>query len=139
MNNNPRSPESYIHGVTAPIVIIPARVATWLERYAGLNDLRIRARGNDPEVDSVLQALHRAALHWRTSVTGTSQAPAPEEPTESKWMSTTQAADRLGITDRAVRLAIAQKRLHATSLNGRWRITPEDIAHFAAAKAAQAA
>lgn len=136
MANIPRPPESYIHGVAAPIVIVPARVATWLERYAGLNDLRIRARGNDPEVDSVLQALHRAALHWRTTVTGTNQAPAPEEPAQSKWYSTTEAAERLGITDRAVRLAITQKRMGATNLNGRWRITSEDIAHFKAAKAA---
>lgn len=136
MANIPRPPESYIHGVTAPIVIVPARVATWLERYAGLNDLRIRARGNDPEVDSVLQAMHRAALHWRTTVTGSDQAPAPEEPAQSKWMGTQEAAAALGITDRAVRLAITQKRLHATNLHGRWRITPEDIEHFKAAKAA---
>lgn len=132
----PRPPEAYIHGVQAPIVIVPARVATWLERYAGLNDLRVRARGNDPEVDSVLHALHRAALHWRTSVTGTNQAPAPEEAPQSKWYSTTETAERLGITDRAVRLAIAQQRLGAINLNGRWRVTPEDIAHFKAAKTA---
>lgn len=136
MTQVPRPPEAYIHGVTAPIVIIPARVATWLERHAGLNDLRIRSRGNDPEVDSVLQALHRAALHWRTTVTGSNHAPEPEEAPQSKWMGTTEAADKLGITDRAVRLAIAQHRLHATSLNGRWRITQEDIAQFKAAKAA---
>ncbi|WP_461164945.1 helix-turn-helix domain-containing protein [Arthrobacter sp. R4-81] len=136
MANIPRPPESYIHGVAAPIVIVPARVATWLERYAGLNDLRVRARGNDPEVDSVLQALHRAALHWRTTVTGTNQAPAPEEPAQSKWMGTTEAAAALGITDRAVRLAITQKRLAATTLNGRYRLLPEDIEHFKAAKAA---
>jgi excisionase family DNA binding protein len=137
VTNIPRPPEAYIHGVAAPIVILPARVAAWLERHAGLNDLRVRARGADPEVDSVLQALHRASLHWRTTVTGSNQAPAPEAPTElNQWLSTTQAADRLGITDRAVRLAIAEHRLPATSLNGRWRITREDIAHFKAAKAA---
>lgn len=137
MTNIPRPPEAYVHGVAAPIVILPARVAAWLERHAGLNDLRVRARGNDPEVDSVLQAMHRASLHWRTAATGSNRAPEPEAPTElNQWFSTTQAADRLGITDRAVRLAIAEHRLPATNLNGRWRITPEDIAHFKAAKAA---
>ena len=137
MTNIPRPPEAYIHGVAAPIVILPARVAAWLERHAGLNDLRVRARGNDPEVDSVLQAMHRASLHWRTTATGSNHAPEPEAPTDlNQWLSTTQAADRLGITDRAVRLAIAEHRLPATNLNGRWRITPEDIAHFKAAKAA---
>ncbi len=49
------------------------------------------------------------------------------------------AADILYITDRAVRLAIAEKRLPATQVNGRYRIAREDIQHFAAAKAAQAA
>lgn len=136
MSQIPRPPESYIHGVAAPIVILPARVAAWLERHAGLNDLRIRSRGADPEVDSVLQALHRASLYWRTSATGSSHAPEPEVVAQSKYWSTGEAAERLGITDRAVRLAIAEKRLPATSLNGRWRITPEDIAHFKAAKAA---
>lgn len=131
----PRPPESYIHGVAAPIVILPARVAAWLERHAGLNDLRIRNRGIDPEVDSVLQALHRASLHWRTTVAGSNQAREPEVATQSNY-STTEAAERLGITDRAVRLAIAEQRLAATDDNGRWRITPEDIAHFKAAKAA---
>jgi hypothetical protein len=111
-------------------------VATWLEPYAGLNDLGIRAGGNDPEIDSVLQAMQRAALHRRTTVTGSDQAPAPEEPAQSKVNGDNVAADVLGITDRAVRLAITQKRLRATDLHGRWRIALEDTEHFRAAKAA---
>ncbi|MBT2567719.1 helix-turn-helix domain-containing protein [Arthrobacter sp. ISL-85] len=51
-------------------------------------------------------------------------------------MTTTQAGNRLGITDRAVRLAIQEGRLPATNVDGRWRITNEDIAHFTAAKKA---
>ncbi|QSZ54497.1 hypothetical protein AYX19_16925 [Paenarthrobacter ureafaciens] len=115
---------------------MPARIAAWLERNLNLNQVRINARGADPEVDSVLNAMRLVALTWRTTVTGSSQAPEPEVTRESKWYSTTEAAERLGITDRAVRLAIKEKRLHATNLDGRWRITTEDIEHFKAAKAA---
>jgi hypothetical protein len=98
--------------------------------------LRIRSRGNDPEVHSVLQALHRASLPWRTTVSGSNQAPEPEEAPQSKWYSTIEAAERLGITDPAMRPAIAEDRLATKSLNGRWRTTPEDIEHFETAKAA---
>lgn len=135
-----RPPQAYVHGIGGPVVVIPARVCAWLERHAQLNEVRIRERGTDPEVDAVLVALRLAALTWRTTATGTPVAAKPEAPTDlNQWLSTTQAADILYITDRAVRLAIKEGRLPATLLNGRWRITREDIQHFAAAKAAQAA
>lgn len=140
MSGISRPPTAYVHGVDAPVVIIPARVCAWLERHAHLNEVRIRERGYDPEVDAVLVALRLAALAWRATATGTAVAAKPEAPTDLKqWMSTTEAADILYITDRAVRLAIQEDRLKATNVNGRWRITREDIQHFAAAKAAQAA
>lgn len=140
MTTPQRPPAAYIHGVDAPVVVIPARVCAWLERHARLNEVRIRERGSDPEVDAVLVALRLAALTWRTAATGSPVAAKPEAPADlNQWLSTTQAADILYITDRAVRLAISEKRLPATLVNGRWRITREDIRHFAAARAAQAA
>jgi excisionase family DNA binding protein len=140
VNGPERPPAAYVHGVGGPVVIIPARVCAWLERHAQLNEVRVRERGADPEVDAVLVALRLAALTWRTTATGTPVAAKPEAHADlNQWLSTTQAADILYITDRAVRLAIKEHRLKATSINGRWRITREDIQHFAAAKAAQAA
>lgn len=141
MTTPQRPPAAYIHGVGAPVVVIPARVCAWLERHARLNEVRIRERGSDPEVDAVLVALRLAALTWRTTATGSPVAAKPEEPASlnQMWFSSREAADRLGVTDRAVRLAIQERRLNAASINGRWRITKEDIEHFAAAKAAQAA
>lgn len=140
MNTPQRPPQAYVHGVGGPVVIIPARVCAWLERHARLNEVRIQERGSDAEVDAVLVALRLAALTWRTTATGTPVAAKPEAATDlNQWMSTTQAAERLSITDRAVRLAIQEQRLHATNVAGRWRISREDIQHFAAAKAAQAA
>ncbi|MGN7149179.1 hypothetical protein ACTHQ6_09335 [Arthrobacter sp. SAFR-179] len=94
----------------------------------------------DPEADNVLVALRLAALPWRETATGSPQAAEPEVTGSSRqWKTTTQAGIRLGITGRAVRLAIKEGRLPATNVDGRWRITNEDIAHFSAAKAAQAA
>ncbi|MFJ5693316.1 helix-turn-helix domain-containing protein [Arthrobacter sp. NPDC093125] len=135
-----RPATAYVHGVNGPVVVIPARVCAWLERHAKLNEVRIQERGADPEVDAVLVALRLAALTWRTTATGTPVAAKPEvAPDLNQWLSTGQAADRLGITDRAVRLAIQEQRLHATNVAGRWRITREDLEHFSAAKNAATA
>ncbi|MBA2738069.1 MAG: helix-turn-helix domain-containing protein [Nocardioidaceae bacterium] len=38
-------------------------------------------------------------------------------------MSTTQAADQLGVTDRAVRLACQLGRLAARQVGGRWQVS----------------
>jgi excisionase family DNA binding protein len=132
-----KPPEAYLHGDgPSAIVIVPVRVAAWLASRTRLSEVRISARGTDPEVYAVLAALHRGALEWRTSITGSKAPPQREVATPSKWMSTTQAAGQLGITGRAVRLAIQEGRLPATQVDGRWRITREDTEHYRAARAA---
>jgi excisionase family DNA binding protein len=132
-----KPPGAYLHGDGPTcIVIVPARIANWLATRTNLSDVRISARGTDPEVYAVLAALHRAGLAWRTSVTGSAAPAEPEATALSKWMSTTQAAHQLGVTDRAIRLAITQHRLPAENVDGRWRITREDIEHYRAARAA---
>jgi excisionase family DNA binding protein len=127
-----RPPSAYVHGLNGPVVILPARVCAWLEYHAALNKLRIERRGIDPEVDQALVAVRVAAVAWRTSATGRTTAPEPEVPEE--WVSTAQAAEHLGITDRAVRLAIKEGRLTATQVDGNHRISSEALAHFIAAR-----
>ncbi|WP_380161560.1 helix-turn-helix domain-containing protein [Kineococcus sp. R86509] len=92
-------------------------------------------RGADPEVDAVLVAVHLAALTWRTA-TGSDPRNTEEQPAEFPDMSTRVAADTLGITERGVRQAITRGHLHATRVDGRWRITRENLAHFQAARTA---
>lgn len=139
MTTPQRQPSAYVHGVGSPVVVLPGRVCAWLERYAKLNEVRIQNRGVDAEVDAVLVAVRVAALAWRDSATGSPVAAKPEAPTDlKKWFTTTQAGDKIGITDRAVRLAIKERRLKASNIDGRWRIALEDIEHFKAAKAAAA-
>ncbi|MDP9442939.1 MAG: helix-turn-helix domain-containing protein [Actinomycetota bacterium] len=130
-----RPAEHYVHG-HGEVVVVPARVAAWLTRYAGLERLRAEVRGADAEVDSVLVALALAAFAWRSSATGSGLASAPEVAAPCAWMSTTQAARLLGITDRGVRLAIAAERLPAQWVDGRWRVAREDVEHYRAARAA---
>lgn len=127
-----RPAEHYLHG-GGTVVVVPARVAAWLCRH-GLGSLRAVAAGADPEVDAVLTALALSADGWRTSAVteaGAEVARRPAEvPAPLTVMTTQQAADLLRITDRAVRLAITQRRLPAQRVDGRWLIDLEDLDHF---------
>lgn len=129
--------KGYLVGVHGPGVLVPARVAAWLEKRAGLSSLRARARGADPEVDAVLLALRVAGLAWLTSATGSEVEPEPEVRRESsQWLSTGQAAELLGMTDRGVRLAISEGRLEAEKVADRYRISRSNVEHYRAARAA---
>lgn len=129
-----RGPEHFVHG-GGQVVVVPARVAAWLLRHGGVDRLRSQVRGADAEVDAVLVALTVAGQFWRASATGSQVDPEPEAAPRSQWLSTTEASDRLGITDRAVRLAISEDRLAAEQIDGRWRLRREDVEHYAAARA----
>lgn len=128
----------FLHGDGA-VVVVPARVAAWLDQEAGLRSVRTRHRGEDAEVDAVLVALGVAAATWRTSVgsatgsdTGTA-VDAPSEPARpSPVMTTSQAADRLDIGTRAVVKAIHAGRLTATRPGRAWLIDRDDVEHYRA-------
>ncbi|MFB9238682.1 helix-turn-helix domain-containing protein [Plantactinospora siamensis] len=135
-----RPPESYVHGVDGPAVVVPARVAAWLERAAQLRAVRAQHRGADPEVDAVLVALATAAAAWRTTRHldtghGIEQRKQPE-PEAGSALTTTQAAHLLGITDRGIRAAITGGRLTAQRVGDRWHIQREDLEHYRAGRAA---
>lgn len=130
-----RPPAAYVHGLDGAVVVVTARTAAWLERHADLRRLRTEVRGTDPEVDAVLVALGVAAASWSASAVGSVRAPAPEVAAESEVrLSTSSAADLLGVTDRAVRLACKGGRLRAERVGGRWLIDREDVEHFRAAR-----
>ncbi|MFI7168180.1 helix-turn-helix domain-containing protein [Rhodococcoides fascians] len=131
-----RTHESYLHGLAGVEVTIPGRVAAFLESRCNLRELRVSVRGHDRELDEALLAINLAALHWRTTATGSAAAPEPEATPRSEWVSTTEAADILYITTRAVRLAITENRLTATRVGKSYRINREDLEHFKAARQA---
>ena len=124
-----RPAENYIHA-GGGVIVVPARVCAYLNRYAGLDTFRRTNVGIDAEVDALLVAFHIAEKAWLKSATGTPTAAAPELPTSSEWLSTTIVAARLGMTDRGVRTAITQGRLQAESVAGRYRISREALNHF---------
>jgi excisionase family DNA binding protein len=109
-------------------VIVPPRIAEWLEQKAGMPaDRRIGLRATDPLAYEVLAALHLAALSRRSGI-GTKGAVAPAEPQQSDvWMTTIEAAADVGVTDRAIRKWIATDRLPAKRHGGRWLINRNDI------------
>ena len=123
-------------GTDGPAVLISARTAAWLERYADLSSLRVRVRGTDPEVSAHLEQIRYAAMSWRGSATGTTDDTEAEPAASSKWLTTGQAAGLLQVTPRAVRKAIARGALAAEDDGGRYRISREDLEHYRAARAA---
>ncbi|GAA0986865.1 hypothetical protein ENKNEFLB_01944 [Nocardioides aquaticus] len=125
-----------ILGQDGPAVAISARTAAWLERYAGLSALRVRVRGTDPLISEQLQEIRVVAMSWRGSACGTEGATSPEPATSSEWLSTTEAADLLGIGPRAVVKAIARGSIPAKRVGNRHRVSREDVEHYRSARAA---
>ncbi len=125
---------AYLH--PGAVVVVPAVVAAWLIIQTDMPARRVEHRGTDPQVDAVLGALTVAGHGWRTATSATTSAcgsaPAVEaEPASSlESMTTRQAADVLGITDRGVRLACDKGRIPATRVDGRWRIDPLGVAAY---------
>ncbi|PZE93901.1 hypothetical protein DEJ00_01395 [Curtobacterium sp. MCLR17_039] len=126
----PRQPENLVVGSHGPEVTVTGRVAAYLLRHAGLDAYRRQHRGEDPEVDNTLVALTVVALNWRSSATGTREAATPELDHTADWMSTRQAADALGLSDRGIRKAIQEHRLHAVRVGRAWRVDREQLAQY---------
>jgi excisionase family DNA binding protein len=109
-------------------VAVPPRIAAWLEKRAGVtDDRRIALRDTDPAAYTVLAALRLAAL-YHCSGTGTQLAEQQHITEElAVWMSTSTAAELLGITDRAIRKRIAAGKLPATRHGSRWLINRNEL------------
>jgi len=136
-----KPPGWHIVGLGGPAVVVPGRVAAWLESKLDLRRVRTDVRGIDPEVDAVLADFHRVALLWRSRVEalpcrGSEQAGPAEAGTPSSWVTTTEAAVRLGVTSSRVRQEIRAKVLAAEQVDHQWRIALQDLAHYVAARAA---
>jgi excisionase family DNA binding protein len=109
-------------------VVVPPRLAAWLERTAGVsNDRRILIRDSDPLAYEVLAALHIAAAYYRSGA-GTEQAAGSGNSRELRtWLTTADAASRFGVTDRAIRKWIATGRLPAIKCGGQWLLNSNHI------------
>jgi hypothetical protein len=126
---------AYLH--SGPCVVVPPAVAAWLLSATNLATLRVASRGEDPQRDAVLIALTHCANLWRTSTTSAATSAGGSAPVVEaevapplEPMTTSRAADVLGITDRGVRLACNQGRIPATRVDGRWQLHPAGVAAY---------
>lgn len=116
-------------------VIVPQRVAKWLHEWAPVPyDRRLLLRERDPELYAVINALRISALSdpesWSAaSDLGSKMAKptAPQQESESGWLTTRRASEIAGVTDRAIRDWIANKRLPARRHGHTWRIHRTDL------------
>jgi hypothetical protein len=103
-----------------------------LEKVAGVSQLRQRLRGLNPKVCQELLDLREMALRYEPPVLPEAEAASPEVATGlgSGRLNAMQAADLIGISDRAVRLACTEGRLDADLVGGRWRVTRDEAKRF---------
>jgi len=109
-------------------VVVPPRIAAWLEQKAGVTgDKRISLRDTDPLAYEVLAALHIAALSHGSENGTKGVAGQPKQQESDQWLTTSEAATELGITDRAIRKQIATGRLPARRRGWQWQINRTDL------------
>lgn len=107
-------------------VIISPRIARALDKQAGMTaDRLVRLYFSDPEAYEVLSALHLAAR----SDCGTGSAVGQQNTTQSEmWLSTSEAAKVLDVTDRCVRNWCKTGQLDAVLSGSRWLVNPNSVA-----------
>lgn len=117
---------------TGPVAVVTGQVCATLNRILNLDSIRRERRGQDPELDQTLLAIRLAGIAFENSSPGT--VPAPGEETVSlstrqlnDTLSTTETAALLHVTRRTVSQECKQKRLPATLVGGRYRISRTDI------------
>lgn len=108
--------------------VVPPRVAYLLEQFSDIGRMRTRARSEDEELYTTLNALRWSALQWAESVNGSQ--PRKSTKVRLNWYTPEQVANQTGLTSHAIRLAIREGRLPAEKTDGRWRITPADYRNF---------
>ena len=128
-----RMADQLIHNLGGvKIIVLDATTCSHLQAWA-VRELRVRARDRDLQLYEVMKAIWDLADEM--SSLGRKLAPKPDTTASSgsdkPTVSTTQAAEILGIDDRSVRRAIDENRLAATKPDGiRWRITLDELDRY---------
>ena len=88
----------------------------------------------DDELVEALHSIHLASLTWQervaSSANGTDGDTTAEPVSRLEAMTTTDAADTLGMTERGIRKACMAGRLAARQVGGRWLINRDDIDRY---------
>lgn len=142
MTDDSRHPDRYLIGGALPVVLVPARIARYLDR-AVLGELARQVRGQiDPELDAVLHAVSTAgsvyAAHRDAAERGNAELPrpAPCAPSRHDSLDAQAVAQRLGCSTRNVRYLALRGRLPGQRVGDRWIFDPEDVAEYAGRRSA---
>lgn len=105
------------------VVAVPASVAAALVQLPGFPALRVASRGSSAY--PVLAELYRLGMENSVPSAGTGdlsrRAGVPE------WITTAQAAELLGIGERAVTKRLVSGQLDGSKHGGRWRVDRKGI------------
>ena len=137
MNRVPEPVDFVTSPGEATIDRLTMEMAGWMVRRPEFRALRIAARGAHPGVYAYLTAVAVVGQNWcssqaRTPLTNTDE----QAPVLKSWVTSSEAADLLGVGPRAVQQAIARGRLKATKVDRDWRIEREDLEHYRATRVA---
>ena len=108
------------------IVVLSGRDCAVLWRAANLNELRIKARGQDDDLYRSLVKIYENALEYRASVAGKNQQPAAETAGDWLWWNTQELAARAGCTPRTIRNHIRSGYIQADQRGREWIISIEE-------------
>ena len=115
------------------VMLAPSRLLAWLHAEFPIRQRMIERRGEDRELDEMLLA------SWTAACSRPPDSPliaadcrvVETEPTSlRRWLSTKQAARRLGLQERQVRNLCRDRKLPAVKPNEVWLISPADLDEF---------
>jgi hypothetical protein len=108
------------------VVVLEGRDCAVLWRAAGLNELRIKARGQNDDLYRTLVKIYETALQYRDSVNGKLQEPTAETAGDWLWWNTQELAARAGRTPRTIRNHIRSGYIQADLRGREWIISIEE-------------
>jgi len=113
-------------------LILDGRAAAMLWTRLNLHEQRIRARDNDQAFYALLVDIYRTAAEWHVSGAGSATAPSAEPSETERQEHTTpeEVAERMNVTARTVRNAIARGDLPAVKRGTVWLINRTDADAF---------
>lgn len=122
-----------------PGALVSPATAAFLNRHANLSAIRVKALnpGLDQRVAQELLDLKHIALEHEPLPEAEVGSPEAARGLEQQWLSSTDVAGLLGISDSAVRLACREDRIQgARRVGGRWQINRQAVEDYKAARAA---
>jgi hypothetical protein len=108
------------------VVVLTGRDCAVLWRAADLNELRVKARGQNDDLYRTLVTIYENALLYRDSVYGKTDAHSTETAGDWLWWNTADLAARAGCTPRTIRNHIKSGLIQAEPRGREYAISVEE-------------